>query len=269
MLIILLQYILLGIIQGFTEPLPISSSGHLILFKNLFHFDVLNDLSFEIIVNFGSFLAIFFLYRKRIFQLIHDFFCYIKTKEKKYYQNFRYAMYIIVGTIPAGLLGLFFKDKIAYFGNNVKVIGIALLVTALSLFIIRNLNGKKNQEQITYKDALKVGLFQAVALLPGISRSGATIVGGLLCDIKKEDAVDFSFMLYLPISFASMLSGTKDLIQNPNLSTLILPYFLGMIASMIVTYFATKLFLKLVKEKKMIYFVIYCAIVGILTLLFL
>lgn len=267
--VLLLQYIILGIIQGFTEPIPISSSGHLVLFKNLFDFQVLDDLSYEIILNFGSFLAIFFLYRKRIFALIHDFFLYIKSKDQKYYKNFKYSMYIIIGTIPAGVLGLLFKDKIAYFGNNVKIIGVALLVTALALFSIRNLNGKKNKDEITYKDAVKVGLFQAIALLPGISRSGATIVGGLLSDIKKEDAVDFSFMLYLPISFASMIPGTADLISNPKLSTLILPYVLGMIASMIVTYFSTKLFLNLVKEKKMIYFVIYCAIVGTLTLLFL
>lgn len=266
---LLLEYIILGIIQGFTEPIPISSSGHLVLFKNIFDFEVLNDLSFEIILNFGSFLAIFFLYRKRIFTLIHDFFLYIKTRNQKYYKNFKYAMYIIIGTIPAGLLGLLFNDKIAYFGNNVKVIGVALLVTALALFVIRNMNGRKNQNEITYKDAIKVGLFQAVALLPGISRSGATIVGGLLCDIKKEDAVDFSFMLYLPISFASMILGVKDLVSNPSLTTLILPYLLGMVAAMIVTYFSTKLFLNLVKEKKLIYFVIYCAIVGTLTLLFL
>lgn len=264
----ILEYIFLGIVQGFTEPIPISSSGHLVIMKNLLNMENLSDLNFEIIVNFGSLLAILFLYRKMIFTLIHDFFLFIKTRKEEYRKNFRYCMFIIIGTIPAGLLGLIFQEKIGIISSNVKVIGVALLITAVALFAIRNINGHKSKDEITYKDAIKVGLFQAVALLPGISRSGATITGGLLCDIKKEDAVNFSFMLYIPISIASMIGGVKDLVTNPDLATLALPYFLGMIASMIVTYFSAKWFIDIVKKNKFIYFVVYCLIVGTLVVLF-
>lgn len=265
----IISYIILGIIQGFTEPLPISSSGHLLIFKNLINTNNLNDLNFEIIVNFGSLLAVLFIYRKKILNIINDFFKYIKTKELKYYTNFKYALLIVVATIPAGILGLLLKDKIEALSSNVKYVGIALLVTALALFIVKSIDGKKDDKDITYKDAIKVGLFQAIALLPGISRSGATLTGALLCNIKKEKAFDYSFMLYIPISVATMMLGVSDLIKEPNLNNLILPYTLGMIASMIVTYFSLKLFMDIVKKKKLMYFVFYCLIVGTLVILFL
>lgn len=265
----LIKYIVLGIIQGFTEPLPISSSGHLVIFKNLIGADgALNDLNFEIIVNFGSLLAVLFIYRKMILELIKDFFSYLKTKEKKYYANFKYCLLIVIGTIPAGILGIIFKDKIELLSSNVKYIGIALLVTAFALFIVRNVNGRKNSKEISYLDGLKIGLFQAVALLPGISRSGSTIVGGLLCDLKKDIAFNFSFMLYIPISLATMVLGVGDLVNSPNLGELALPYIFGMIASAVVTYFSLKLFKKLVTDNKLIYFVIYCVIAGGLVIVF-
>ena len=265
----IIQYIILGIIQGFTEPLPISSSGHLVIFKHLFNMSALNDLNLEIVANFGSFIAIFFIYRKKIIEIIKDFFLYLKTKEVKYYKNFKYALLIVVGTIPAGILGFVFKDKIELISENVKYVGIALLVTAFALFLVKNIDGKKEESKITYKDALLIGLFQAIALLPGISRSGATLTGALLVGIKKDDAFDYSFMLYLPISIATMILGVKDLATADNLNSLILPYALALIASTIVTYFSLKLFRDIVKKKKLIYFVIYCIIVGLSVILFL
>ena len=183
-----LKYIILGIIQGLTEPLPISSSGHLVIFKNLFNLDSLNDLNFEIIVNFASFLAISFIYRKDIIKLIKDSIIYLKTKNYKYENSFKYILLIILACIPAGILGLLFKDKIDLISTNVKYIGIALLITSLALFIVRKIDGKKHDNDITYKDSIIIGLFQGIALLPGISRSGSTLTGGLLRNIKKEDA---------------------------------------------------------------------------------
>ena len=137
-----LKYIILGIIQGLTEPLPISSSGHLVIFKNLFNLDSLNDLNFEIIVNFASFLAISFIYRKDIIKLIKDNINYLKTKNYKYENSFKYILLIILACIPAGILGLLFKDKIDLISTNVKYIGIALLITSLALFIVRKIDGK-------------------------------------------------------------------------------------------------------------------------------
>lgn len=133
-----LQYVFLGIVQGFTEPIPVSSSGHLMIIKELFNFDMLSDMNFEIVVNFGSFIAIFFLYRKEIFKIITDFFNFIKTKEERYKENYKYAWLIVLATIPAGIFGLLFKDKIEALSGNIKLIGIALLITCLALFLIKD-----------------------------------------------------------------------------------------------------------------------------------
>ena len=121
-LVELIKYIVLGIIQGFTEPIPVSSSGHLAIFKKLINSNVLNDLNFEIVVNFGSLIAITLFFRKDIVKLIKEFFLYIKTKEKKYLNSFKYCWLIVIGTIPAGILGLIFKDAISSLSENIKII---------------------------------------------------------------------------------------------------------------------------------------------------
>ena len=265
----ILKYVLLGVVQGFTEPIPISSSGHLLILKKLFKLNTLNDLNFEIIVNFGSFVAIFFLYRKEILRIISDFFNYIKTKKSDFKVNYDYAILIVIATIPAGILGLIFKDKIDMISGNIKLIGIALLITSFALFLIKDETGVKDKNKISFLNAILIGLFQAIALLPGISRSGSTIVGGMLCNLNKETAVNFSFMLYLPISIATLILGVKDLLAISNIGSLVLPYTLGMISSCVVTYFSAKWFLNIIKKGKLIYFSIYCLIVGLLVVILL
>ena len=131
-------YILLGIVQGFTEPIPVSSSGHLIIFKSILDVDVLNDLNFEIFSNFGSFVAIVILFRYDIIKIINDFINYLKTKKQKYKEGYKYGLLIIVGTIPAAIFGFILKDIIELHFSNVKFVGLALLITAILLFIIRN-----------------------------------------------------------------------------------------------------------------------------------
>lgn len=264
-----IQYVFLGMIQGFTEPIPISSSGHLLILKQLFNFDTLKDINFEIIVNFGSFLGIIFLYRNEIMKIITDFFKFIKTKKETYKENYKYAWLIVIGTIPAGIFGIILKDKIDAISNNVKLVGIALLITACALFLIKDIKGKKTKKDITYFDALVVGLFQVIALFPGISRSGSTVVGAMLEDFDRKTAVNYSFMLYLPISVATMILGVKDFINTPNISGLLIPYLLAMIASAIVTYFSAKWFINIMKKGKLGYFSLYCLIIGILVILFL
>lgn len=268
MIIELIKYIFLGALQGFTEPIPVSSSGHLVVFRELIKGNLFNDLNFEIIVNFGSLIAIIIFFWKDIKVLITDFFMYIKTKEKKYFSNFKYCWLIVIGTIPAGLVGLFFKDQIEGLLTSVKIIGAALLITSGFLYLIRNIKGKKDDKDISFKDAFVIGLFQIVALFPGISRSGATIVGSMFRNLKRDAAFKFSFMLYIPISLATMLLGVGDLISM-NLSTTYWLYYLcGMIAATIVTYFSTKWFNNIMKSGKLIYFVYYCLIAGTLILIF-
>lgn len=264
-----IKYLVLALIQGFTEPIPISSSGHLIIFKKILNSGVLNDLNFEIILNFGSLIAIIIYFWGDIKKLFIDFFTYIFKRNKESYKNFKYCMLIIVGTIPAGIIGLLFKDTIEELLNTVKVVGIALLVTSLFLYLIRNIKGTKNDDDITYFDAIIIGLFQAVALLPGISRSGATIVGSMFRGLKRDVAFKFSFILYIPISLATMLLGVKDLMDASITANMWITYLIAMIVSGIVTFISTKWFNNIMKNGKLIYFVIYCLIVGSLVIIFL
>lgn len=265
-----IKYIILGIIQGFTEPLPISSSGHLVLFKNLFNTNMLADVNFEIIVNFGSFLAILIIFWKDIVKLIQAFFGYlfVKEKRKQYYKDFKYCLLIIIGSIPVGLAGVLFKDQIDVFSDNMMVLGTAFLITSFLLFIVRNSKGNKNDYDITYKDAIIIGCMQMIALMPGISRSGATLVGCLLCGLSRSSSLKYTFMLYFPVSVASMGLGVLDLVEEGGISNLLLPYTLGLIAAGIVTYFTYSWMSELVKKGKLWKFSIYCLILGIFVLFY-
>ena len=265
----LLIYIILGIVQGFTEPIPVSSSGHLTIFQNIFDIEALNDLNFAIFTNFGSFIAIVIIFRKDIAKLIKDFFAYIKTKEEKYKDGFKYCWLIVLGTIPAGIVGFLTKDFIEEKLTNVKLVGVALLITAVFLFLIRKLKGHKNDKEITALDALKIGLFQMVALFPGISRSGATLVGGMFSGLTREAAFKFSFMLYITISLATMGLGVVDVVSTGIETNLLIGYLIGAVVAGIVTFFATKWFRGVMLKGKLIYFVYYCLIAGTLVILFL
>ena len=263
----LIMYMLLGIIQGFTEPIPVSSSGHLVIFNNLLDVETLKDLNFEIFVNFGSFIAIALFYKKEILNIIKDFFRYIRTKNKEYYTNYIYVWFIIIGTIPAGFFGLLLKDTIESI-TSTKIVGISLLITAFMLFLVKDIKGKKEKEDMTIIDALIIGIFQVIALFPGISRSGSTLVGGLIRNLNRKTAFNYSFMLYLPISIACMVLGVKDVLENPISSSLILPYILGMIVAGIFTYISIKWFKKIIENGKLKYFIIYCLLMGLITILF-
>ena len=269
----ILTYIILGIIQGLTEPLPISSSGHIFLFKNLFNTTMFNSLNFEIISNFGSFIAIFIIFWKDIVSLVESFFKYIfkKDRSKKVSNDFSYCLKIIIATIPAGVMGLVVTKLglLAKLEENVKFIGLMLLLTALFLFLIRNFKGKKDRDKITFIDSVVVGLCQMISIIPGISRSGATIVGGMFRNIKRESAFNFSFILYIPISIATSILGVKDLFDMTISTGDMILYIIAALMALIFTYIFTKWFSKIVKEGKLIYFSIYCVILGFIVILFL
>ena len=266
----IIKYILFGFVQGFTEPLPISSSGHLVLLRHIFNTNAFDDLTFEIVLNFASFIAIVFLFRKDIIKLIKSFFAYIfkkeTRKETRVKEDFKYCWLIVVGSIPAGIIGVLFKDFIEDKLGNIKILGIAFLITALLLFLVRKLKGIKKEKDITYLDAFIIGLFQMVALFPGISRSGAVLVGCLARGLDRETALKYAFMLYLPVSIGSFALSIPDLL---NISTSqILPYTLGFLVSMVTTYFASKWFFGIVKKGKLAKFSIYLLILGLCILLF-
>lgn len=266
----IISYIILGFIQGLTEPLPISSSGHVMIIKSLLNSNIDIEL-LAILTNFGSLIAILYLYRKKVWSLIKDSLSYLKTGSEKTKSSFRYVILLIVGTIPAGIIGLVVSlaDVFDKLEKNIKFVGVTLIITALLLFLIRNIKGSKDEDKITLKDALIIGLFQVIALIPGISRSGSTIVGGMSRNLKRETAFDFSFMLYIPISLATMILGFKDLISAKLGFFEIFMYLIATVIAGVMTYFATKWFKNIVRNGKLIYFVIYCLIVGVLVILFL
>ena len=258
-------YIILGIIQGFTEPIPVSSSGHIFLFKNIFNSEALNDLNFEIVSNFGSFLAILFIFRKEVWDLLTAFFSYIfnKKRRKETKQKFKYCMFIIVSTIPIGIAGILLKDIIEDKLQNIMFLGVAFLFTALMLLLVKNKNGKKEDYDITLRDAIIIGILQIIALFPGISRSGTTLVLCLLVGMTRSTALKYTFILYFPISVGTMLLGVKDIIEAGNLTDVALPYMLGMIAACIVTYFSYRWLSEIVKRGNLWKFSIYCVCLAI------
>ena len=260
----IITYIILGIIQGITEPIPVSSSGHIFLFKNIFNTNIFNTLNFEIISNFGSFIAIFIIFWKDIKELIVAFFSYIFKKDtrKKYETKFRYALFVILSTIPVGITGFLFKDKLESL-YSLKGLAIAFLITALALFIVRNIKGTKDDADIKLKDALLIGLFQAVTIIPGISRSGTVLVACLLCNLKRDTALKYTFMLYFPVSVGTLILGVSDLANTSELSSMLVPYLAGMIAAGIVTFFSYKWLSNWVKNGKLWKFSIYCVILAI------
>lgn len=266
----LLKYIFLGAVQGLTEALPISSSGHLMIAKEILNMKVDFD-TLAIITNFGSLLAVLFVFRKDITILIINFFKYLKTKEKQYSNDFKYCLLIVLGCIPAGIVGVLVKkfDVLYSIENNIKVVGISLLITALLLFFIRKFEGKKEAKDMTIKEALIVGLFQIIGIFPGISRSGSTIVGGMIGNLKRDTAFKYSFMLYIPISLGAMLVEAKDLINTEVSSTLWFYYIVATFVAGILTGLVIKWFRKIVNEGKLIYFVYYCILAGLAVIIFL
>ena len=265
----IITYIILGIIQGLTEPLPISSSGHIYLFKNLFNTNIFNSLNFEIISNFGSFIAIFIIFWKDIKELLIAFFTFIfkKDKRKQYHDKFMYCIYVIISTIPVGIVGFLFKDNLEKL-YSLKGLAFAFLITAISLFIVRNIKGNKDDKDITLKDAIIIGLFQMITIIPGISRSGTVLVACLLCNLKRTTALKYTFILYFPVSFATLLLGVKDLAGTSELTNLLVPYLLGMVAALVVTYFSYKWLSEWVKKGKLWKFSIYCLLLAIFIFLY-
>lgn len=266
----LLKYIFLGAVQGLTEALPISSSGHLMIAKEALNMNVDFD-TLAIITNFGSLIAVLLVFRKDLFTLITSFFKYLSSKEEKYKNDFKYCFLIVIGCIPAGIVGVLVKklDILSSIEDSIKIVGLSLLITAFLLFSIRKFEGKKEQKDMTIKEALIVGLFQIIGIFPGISRSGSTIVGGMVGNLKRDTAFKFSFMLYIPISLGAMLIETKDLL-NTNISKEVWIYYIAAtIVAGILTGLVIKWFRKIVNEGKLIGFVYYCILAGLAIILFL
>lgn len=265
--ILIVKMIIIGLVQGFTEPIPVSSSGHVMIVSEILGLGE-QGFTFAILTNTASLLAILFIYRKDIARLAINSILYLRTKNEEWKSDFRFVCFIIIGTIPAGILGVLLSDFIAE-SASMTTIACMLFVTGIALWFIRNLRGSKDESSMKAKDALLVGLGQAVALIPGISRSGATIISAIAVGIKQETALRFSFMLYIPVSLGGVILGLSDFLDEPNKMELFVPYVAAFIATLIMSYIAMKWFMGIMKKGKLVYFTYYCFIVGILILLFL
>lgn len=259
---LLLTFIILGVVQGITEPIPVSSSGHVILIKHLFGIHT-DGLSFEIIVHFGSLIAIIIMYRKDIRTLLHNTYTFVKTREQTYYQSFLFTLYLLIATAITGLIGLSVENWISDELTKPIYIGICLLVTGIFIWVIRNLRGNKAEKDITLLDVVIIGLAQSFALIPGISRSGATVVAAMLLGMKRKTALRFSFLLFIPVSIGTSVLSIPSIWHDTHFNQLFIPYTVAFIASLIATYIALRWFIKVMLSGKLHIFVYYCFLLGI------
>ena len=253
------EALVLGLIQGLTEFLPVSSSGHLELANALFGVKPAESFYFTIVVHGATVLSTLFVFWKEILRLMKGAFQFRMNEEMNYICK------IIVSMIPVLVLGLFFKDFVEnMFQGNLVATGIEFLITALMLAIAHFIRPK--ERNITYFDSFIIGIAQAIAVVPAISRSGATIATGLMLGNKKEEVVKFSFLMVLvPVIGANLMEMTKGSTSSGSLNITIL--IVGFLTAFISGYFACKWMIDLVRRSKMIWFAMYCAIIGIISII--
>ncbi len=259
-----LQALVLGIIQGLTEYLPVSSSGHLAIGSALFGMqDPEANLAFTVAVHIATVLSTLVILWKEIDWILKGLFKFEMNAETKYFLN------IIVSMIPVGIVGVFFKDKVEeVFGEGLLVVGCCLLVTAL-LLVFSYYAKPRQREHISMKDAFIIGIAQAVAVLPGLSRSGSTIATGLLLGNKKESLAQFSFLMVIPpILGEALLDVMKAMKGDANAFGGIdtLPLVVGFVAAFVSGCIACKWMINIVKKGKLVWFGVYCAIAGVATI---
>jgi undecaprenyl-diphosphatase len=258
------EALILGLIQGLTEYLPVSSSGHLAIGQAIFGMENGEEnLMFTVAVHVATVLSTIVILWSEIDWIFRGLFKFELNAETKYVLN------ILVSMIPVGIVGLFFKDQVeAIFGSGLLVVGCCLLITA-SLLIFSYLAKPRQKEKISWKDALIIGIAQAIAVLPGVSRSGSTIATGLLLGNKKESLAQFSFLMVIPPILGEALLDVLKMAKGENVTGSIetFPLMVGFVAAFLAGCFACKWMINIVKRGKLIYFGIYCAIVGVVTII--
>lgn len=281
----LIKAIVMGIVQGVCEFLPVSSSGHLAIFKQILGINTDTGLLFDVMLHFGTLVAIFIVYWKDVKELIVEGFKILfsiianiglfianifkgKDNKKSYYQICttpyrRFVLLVIVSTIPTGIIGIIFKDFIEYASTTLIIPGLMLIITGILLLIAdKAKNGTITNDNASFKSAAIIGTAQGFATLPGLSRSGTTITSCLLCGYNKEFAVKYSFIMSIPAVLGSVVLELKDITTVSILSSEVYCYIVGMIVAGIVGYVCILTMLKIVRGKKFYGFSIYCFIVG-------
>ena len=254
------EALILGIIQGLTEFLPVSSSGHLEIGKEIFNANLTaaDSLTFDVIVHGGTALSTIVVFRKDIFNIIKGVFQF------KWNTETQFVLMIIISMIPAALVGLVFEKEIEQlFAGQIMLVGIMLIITSLLLYLADL--AKKTHKAVKPLDSFIIGIAQAIAILPGMSRSGATISTSLMLGISRENAARFSFLMVLPLIIGKMILDVKGIYETggADIDISIFSLSVGFMAAFISGLFAVSWMIRLVKNAKLRYFAYYCFIVGI------
>ncbi|WP_069632968.1 undecaprenyl-diphosphate phosphatase [Campylobacter pinnipediorum] len=250
------QTIVLALVQGFSEFLPISSSAHLILVPELLGWKD-QGLVFDVAVHIGTLFAIVFYFRNMVFSALKDFFCSIKLKKNVGQSRLVWA--VGFGTIPAGIIGLLIKDIVEDYARNGLIIAFTTIIFGIILFFADKKNGNKQESDIDIKIALVIGLAQAFALIPGVSRSGVTISMALLLGFSRVASANFSFLLSIPII---ILAGAVKLLKINSSDVVVSDLLIGMFVSGISAYICVKLFISIISKISMLPFVVYRILLG-------
>lgn len=265
----ILQAIIIGIVQGLTEFLPVSSSAHLVFAHNIL--GVESSLAFDVLLHLGTLIAVLWLFRWDIIKMIRSWWLSIgDLLQGRFMQGFyadpykRLAWYVILATIPVGLVGVLFDDAVeSLFAGALYVPAFFLFVTGTILYLSQRMNsGKIDMNNISKREALIMGLGQACAIMPGLSRSGTTIAAGLTFGLEKEFAAKFSFILSIPAICGAFVFQLKDIGSAMDVN--FLPIFIGFIVSIIAGYMAIKWMLDLIKNRSLDIFAYYCWLMGII-----
>ena len=261
------EALILGIVQGLTEFLPVSSSGHLEIGQALLGTAGEENLTFAIVVHAATVLSTLVILWHEVAQLFKGTFTTMAWNKEK-----DYVAKILVSMIPVFVVGMFFKDQVeSFFGNGLLLVGICLIITAILLWLSEFLTKRMNRSghEVTYKDALIIGCAQAVAVLPGLSRSGTTIATGLLCGVKKEDVAKFSFLMVLIPILGEAFLDLLELISGEVAVTIgWLPLLVGCVAAFMTGCFACRFMIDIVRRQKLIYFAIYCLAIGTFAIIY-
>ena len=265
----IIQSIILGIVQGLTEFLPISSSGHLVLFPYLLNWDIPahDAFIFNILVQVATLIAVIAYFWNDLLSIGRSMISGVKNRSLFAKPESRMGWFILLATLPAGVLGLALKDIVERAFASLTATAVALLLTAALLVIAEKIGRRdRSLENVTWKDAIWIGFFQVFAIFPGVSRSGATISGGMTRDLKRPAAARFSFLMSIPIMLAAGLVASIDLINIPNLATLLPIYIPGFISAAVVGYLAIRWLIGYLSKHSLYIFAIYCAFVGLISL---
>lgn len=254
-----LQAILLGIVQGITEFLPVSSSGHLQLAKELLGVELENNITFDVTLHAATVLSTIVVLWRELWQLLRGAF------SKHFNDEQRYILNVLVSMIPAGVVGVFFADQIEALFSSLWFVGLMLLLTA-ALLSFAYYAKPRQRSQITTRDAFVIGLAQAAATMPGLSRSGSTIATGLLLGCEKSKVANFSFIMVIPVILGKML---LDILSGEMAAMSVETGVLvsGFVAAFVSGALACKFMIEIVKRGKLIWFALYCAVVGLVAII--